>query len=149
MDWSGRVRHCEICVLIRIHNTKLLSERRQWSTKGCPSSLGSGKFCASLSPSVKPWLGRGRSERPQRFRLINFKCESGCYGGPDECGCEILPDLGGLGSKETVGNLRLDDKLTRCLRSSDVNWMSWQALSPPFCFGTTGRALEKWWDKDL
>ncbi|GFO28049.1 hypothetical protein PoB_005455400 [Plakobranchus ocellatus] len=69
---------------------------------------------------------------------------SGC----NERGYEILPELGSLGSKETVGDLRFDDELTGCLRGSDVNCMSWQAITPPFCFGTNGRALKKWWDEE-
>ncbi|GFO22835.1 hypothetical protein PoB_004934000 [Plakobranchus ocellatus] len=68
---------------------------------------------------------------------------SGC----DECGCQIFSEPGSLGSKETVGDPRLDDELTGCLRSSKANWMSLQALSLPFCFDTSGRALKKWWDK--
>ncbi|GFO28055.1 hypothetical protein PoB_005456000 [Plakobranchus ocellatus] len=52
--------------------------------------------------------------------------------GWNERGYEILPELGSLGSKETVGDLRFDDELTGCLRGSDVNCKSWQAITPPF-----------------
>ncbi|GFN79009.1 hypothetical protein PoB_000551500 [Plakobranchus ocellatus] len=60
---------------------------------------------------------------------------SGC----NEFGCKVLLELGGLGSQKALDGLRLVDELTGCLRSSCVNWKSWQALSPPFCLDLSER----------
>ncbi|GFO28930.1 hypothetical protein PoB_005543500 [Plakobranchus ocellatus] len=55
---------------------------------------------------------------------------SGC----DDCDCEILPELGGWGSKETVKDLMFDYELST---EQDVNWRSWQAVSLSLFSATT------------